>query len=57
MLYKMKQEKDKIEKTGFQDYKREEVSEYEIKANFRIENMFAISVNFKFSDVPEFNPE
>jgi hypothetical protein len=33
------------------------VGEYEIKANFRIENMLAISVNFKFSDVPEFNPE
>jgi hypothetical protein len=33
------------------------VGEYEIKAKFKIENMFAVSVNFKFSDVPEFNPE
>jgi hypothetical protein len=33
------------------------VGEYEIKAKFKIENMLAVSVNFKFSDVPEFNPE
>ena len=53
----MKQEKDQVDKTGFQDYQIEEVGEYEIKAKFKIENMFAVSINFKFSDVPEFNPE
>jgi hypothetical protein len=58
MLFKIRQEKEKIDKRAdYQDFNIEELNEYEYTNKLRIENMLDISMTFKFSDTPEYNPD